>query len=233
MSGVDPIKVVLEVILEDTSVAGVAGGNGGQDIVVDAGPKDELARATFCSLYTLVGSVEFPQGIASAGRRDDDSGAFEDQTVFGPEVVANFPIWFDAGVQVIRVCRETGEDGFVKGRVFWIEQSSGAQIFEGAIIQVGLVLGICEIGHLTYEVCGGLVGGTLIVLEVVRRGVGDWGAGQSVRDMVRFAFFPDSGESVWEEMFLHTLQVWVFDGIEGVFVEYADKGLMVDDEFEG
>ena len=51
--------------------------------------------------------------------------------------------------------------------------------------------------------------------------------------MVRFAFFPDSGESVWEEMFLHTLQAWVFDGIEGVFVEYADKGLMVDDKFEG
>ena len=38
-----------------------------------------------------------------------------------------------------------------------------------------MVFGVCEIGHLTYEVCGGLVGGTLIVLEVVRRGLGDWG----------------------------------------------------------
>ena len=59
------------------------------------------------------------------------------------------------------------------------------------------------------------------------------GSGIERPDMVRFAFFPDGGESVWEGMFLHTLQAWVFDGIEGVFVEYVDKGLMVDDEFEG
>ena len=57
--------------------------------------------------------------------------------------------------------------------------------------------------------------------------------GEGVRDAVRFTLFPDCGESVWEETFLHMMQAWVFDGIEGVFVEHADKGLMVDDEFEG
>ena len=96
-----------------------------------------------------------------------------------------------------------------------------------------MVLRFCEIGHLAHEVCSGLVVGALFALEVVRRRVGDWGAGEGVRDTVRFTLFPGGGESVWEETFLHTLQAWVLDGIEGVFVEYADKGLMADDEFEG